>query len=106
MTIFHARLPKGHGVPGLKKEFDHGIPEEMKPFYQLDYNFHTCSWWRSLWEASNLVEDIKCCELECHEQAWKEWLSCDHEYAKRDIAMMEAEDGKYYNTVFLTATRK
>jgi cyclopropane fatty-acyl-phospholipid synthase-like methyltransferase len=94
------------GVPGLQKEFDDGVPEEMKPYYQLDYNFHTCEWWRSLWEASNLVKDIHCREMECPKQAWKEWLSCDNEHAKQDIAMMETENGKYFNTVSFSAVRK
>jgi cyclopropane fatty-acyl-phospholipid synthase-like methyltransferase len=94
------------GVPGLQKEFDNGVPEEMKPYYRLDYNFHTCEWWRSLWERSDLVEEIHCRELDCHEQGWKEWLSCDNEHAIQDIAMMEAEGGKYYNTVSFRATRK
>lgn len=94
------------GVPGLKKEFNGNIPEEMRPFYQDDYNFHTCEWWTALWKDSELVEGIRSKELDCHEQAWVEWLSCDHEYAKRDIAMMEAEGGKYYATVYIRASRK
>ena len=36
------------GVPGLKKEFDDGVPEEMEPFYKLEYHFHTCDWWKAL----------------------------------------------------------
>ena len=94
------------GVPGLKKEFDEGIPPEMQPYYKLEYNFHTCTWWKKLWEKSNLVEDIRCRELEAHKQAWDEWLKCDNEYAKGDIAMMEADGGKYYNTVSFSAVRK
>lgn len=93
------------GVPGLQKEFDDGVPEEMKPYYQLDYHFHTSEWWKSLWGASDLVENVECKELGCHKQAWKEWLSCDNEHAKQDIAMMETEDGKYFNTVSFSATR-
>ena len=94
------------GVPGLKKEFNGNIPEEMRPFYQDDYNFHTCEWWTALWEDSELVEGVYSKELDCHEQAWVEWLSCDHEYAKRDIAMMEAEGGKYYATVYIRSSRR
>jgi cyclopropane fatty-acyl-phospholipid synthase-like methyltransferase len=94
------------GVPGLQKEFDDGVPEEMTPYYQLDYNFHTCHWWRSRWEASDLVTEIHCRELDCHEKAWKEWLSADNEHAKQDIVMMETEGGKYFSTVFFSAIRK
>jgi len=93
-------------VPGLKYEFESGIPEEMQPFYKLEYHFHSCDWWASLWEASTLVEGIVVKELDCHRQAWKEWLSSDNEYAMNDRAMMNAEAGKYYNTVFIQARRK
>jgi cyclopropane fatty-acyl-phospholipid synthase-like methyltransferase len=94
------------GVPGLQEEFDDGIPEEMEPFYKLEFHFHTCHWWTALWERSTLVEGIRSRELEVHHEAWKEWLSSDNEYAKSDIAMMEADGGKYYSTVFIEATRK
>lgn len=94
------------GIPGLKKEFDKGIPEEMEPYYKLEYNFHTCTWWKELWGKSSLIGDVKCRELDCHEQAWNDWLSCDNEHAKGDIPMMEADGGKYYNTVSFSGVRK
>ncbi len=94
------------GVPGLKEEFTGEVPEELEPFYQHDYHFHTCQWWTELWKASKLVEGISSRELDCHQQAWDEWLRCDNEHAQEDIAMMEAEGGKYYATVFIGATRK
>ncbi|MGA1820590.1 MAG: SAM-dependent methyltransferase [Thermoplasmatota archaeon] len=94
------------GVPGLHKEFDEGVPEEMIPFYKLEYNFHTCEWWKAHWEASDLVEDIRCRQLDCHGQAWKDWLSSDNEYAIQDRPMMEADGGKYYTTVSISAVRK
>lgn len=94
------------GIPGLRKEFDNGIPIEMKPYYKLEYNFHTCNWWKELWKKSKLIKDIRCRELNCHNRAWEEWLSCDNEHAKGDIPMMEADGGKYYNTVSFSAVRK
>lgn len=94
------------GVPGLKNEFENGIPEELKPFYKLEYHFHTGEWWAALWDNSELIEDINSRDLDCHKEAWDEWLSCENEYAKQDIAMMEAEGGKYYSTVFIRASKK
>lgn len=94
------------GVPGLQNEFDNGIPDEMKPFYQLEYHFHTCEWWKALWQSCVLVDRVECRDLDCHKEAWKEWLSCGHEYAKQDVAMMEAEGGKYYATVSIKASKK
>ncbi len=94
------------GVPGLQREFNGNIPVEMEPFYKEEYHFHTCSWWKDLWSGSKLVENIQCRELECHKEAWNEWLRCDNEYAKQDIDMMKAEGGKYFSTVSFSATRK
>ena len=81
------------GVPGLQNEFDNGIPDEMKPFYKLEYHFHTCNWWKALWQASDLVKDINCRELDCHDRAWKEWLCCDNEHAEQDIAEFHGHVG-------------
>lgn len=94
------------GVPGLQNEFENGIPEEIKPYYKLEYHFHSCQWWKEHWSRSELVDDIECRDLSCHKTAWEDWLSCDNEHAKQDIAMMEAEGGRYYNTVFIKARRK
>jgi len=94
------------GIPGLQKEFDEGIPVEMEPYYKLEYNFHTCAWWKKLWGNSNLVGDVRCREMDCHKQAWEDWLSYDNEHAKGDIPMMEADGGKYYNTLSFSAVRK
>ena len=94
------------GIPGLRKEFNEGIPAEMEPYYKLEYNFHTCTWWKDLWKESSLVEEVRCRELDCHKRAWGDWLSCDNEHAKGDIPMMQADGGKYYNTVSLSAVRK
>jgi cyclopropane fatty-acyl-phospholipid synthase-like methyltransferase len=94
------------GVPGLQKEFNGNIPVEMEPFYKEEYHFHTCSWWKDLWSGSEFVENIQCKELDCHKEAWDEWLMCDNEHAKQDIDMMKAEGGKYFSTVSFSATRK
>lgn len=93
-------------APGLQKEFDDGVPEELKPFFKLEYHFHTCDWWKDLWSRSEMVEEIHCNSIVCHKQAWKDWLISDNEYAIQDRPMMEAEGGNYYNTVFFEARRK
>lgn len=52
------------------------------------------------------MEIRECSELSIHEEAWADWLECDNEYAKRDIDMMKAEAGHYFNLVKLVATKK
>lgn len=91
-------------MPGLLKEFPGEVfPAELQPFWQGDMNFHSAEWWKELWEASGLVEIIEAFDLSCHAEAWADWLKCDNPYAKHDIDMMEAEAGKYFNTVGLVA---
>lgn len=94
----------GMAVPGLKQDFPDGIvPEEMRPFWQPDMNIYSTSWWRSLWEKERGIRLETCREMDCLEQAWREWLQSPNPYAQGDIAMMEAEGGKYFNLVQMTA---
>lgn len=95
----------GIAVPGLQRDFPDGvIPEEMRPFWQPDMHFHSASWWRALWEKEPGIRLDTCREMDCLKQAWKEWLQSPNPYAQGDIAMMEAEGGKYFSLVQMTAT--
>jgi cyclopropane fatty-acyl-phospholipid synthase-like methyltransferase len=94
------------GIPGLQEEFENGIPREMQPFIKQEYNFHSCAWWKDLWERSNAVDITMCGELDCHKQSWDEWLAWDNEHAIRDIDMMKVEGGRYFNLVSMIAERK
>jgi cyclopropane fatty-acyl-phospholipid synthase-like methyltransferase len=93
------------GVPGLIKEPIHGIPQELQSFLELDMNFHSCEWWKDLLAQDGSVRMDQCYEMECLQPAWADWLTCENEYAKRDIEMMRAEAGKYFNIVGIKATK-
>ncbi|MEL7569913.1 MAG: methyltransferase domain-containing protein [Eubacteriaceae bacterium] len=93
-------------IPGLKKEFANGVPEELMPFWQDDINFYTLSWWKSLWQQSDKIEITHSFSHLCHSLAWEEWLESPNPYAVRDIDMMEAEGGKYFDTIGLIAKVK
>ncbi|HPC89301.1 MAG TPA: methyltransferase domain-containing protein [Methanothrix sp.] len=75
-------------VPGLKKDFEAGVPPEMQPFWQENMNLYSCQWWEKLWRASDLTRTRECRELKCCREAWEDWLACDNYYARRDIDMM------------------
>lgn len=90
-------------VPGLKEELNDGVPPEMRPFWQPDMNFYTCHWWRRLWEREANIEITVCREMDCLEQAWRDWLACPEPHAQADAAMMAAEGGRYFNLVQLIA---
>jgi len=90
-------------VPGLKHEFTAEIPDVLKAYITEDMNFHSCPWWKSLWEKEDLVKVTDCREMNCMKEAWFDWLACDNEYAVQDIHMMEADDDLYLNFVSIKA---
>lgn len=93
-------------IPGLKKEFTNGVPEELMPFWQEDINFYTLDWWKALWQKSDKIEITQAFSHLCHNKAWEEWLESPNPYAVRDIDMMAAEGGKYFDTIGLIAKVK
>ncbi len=110
LTKYFAPLVKKGGqvavaVPGLKEEFTNGVPAELQPYWFDDMNLHSCDWWYNLWKNCDSVSIQECKELKCLEEAWQDWLSCDNDYARRDIGMMEAEGGNYFNLVSIVATK-
>jgi cyclopropane fatty-acyl-phospholipid synthase-like methyltransferase len=84
-------------IPGLKRPFNTGVPSELAPFWQPGMNFFTVDWWRQLWQQSANLQIETCTESGRCEQAWQEWLACDHPYAIRDREMMAAEAGNWFN---------
>lgn len=110
LTKYFAPLVKKGGqiavaFSGLKKEFTNGVPVELQPYWFDDMNFHSCDWWYDLWKNCDSVSIQECKELKCLEEAWQDWLSCDNDYARRDIGMMKAEGGNYFNLVSIVATK-
>lgn len=87
-------------IPGLKEDFPDGVvPQELKPFWQPEMDFHSCMWWESLWQQEPGIKTILCREMDCCRQAWDDWLQSPNPYAQGDIPMMEVEGGKYFNLV-------
>lgn len=93
-------------IPGLKKDFVSGVPNELAPYWQDDINFYSLDWWKALWQQSDKIEIMHAFSHLCHNLAWEEWLESPHPYAKRDIKMMEAEGGNYFDTIGLIAKIK
>ena len=43
-------------VPGLVDEFDDGVPNHLKPYWEWDFcSFHSPTWWKAHWEKTGLV---------------------------------------------------
>jgi len=96
-------------IVGLKKDFNGKIPEEMKPFFarkEVEEQIRGIDWWTDLWRKETGVEIINISEMKCHKQAWAEYLKTRNPAIadeKWDLDMMNAEGGKYYNTIQLIA---
>jgi cyclopropane fatty-acyl-phospholipid synthase-like methyltransferase len=95
----------GVAVPGFVEEYGENIPADISPYVKPEYNFHSCGWWRSLWETSPLVKVTACHGLDCCAEAWADWLTSDNPYAVSDREMIKAESGRYFNLVGLVASR-
>jgi len=94
-------------TPGLQRDFPGGIvPEELVPFWEEDMNFYSRDWWKDLWLRAKTIDLKYCRSMQCHKQAWEDWLKCDNPYAIRDIDMMKAEGGRYFDTIGLIAEVK
>jgi len=91
--------------PGLKYEFGDNVPPEMQTFWEAP-DVARCvrgiEWWKDLFSKAEGIEIINISEMGCHDIAWKEYLASRDpsiEEEKWELDMMEAEDGKYYNTI-------
>ena len=92
-------------VPGLQHDLN-AVPDELLPFWQDGMNFYSTTWWRQLWLQTTALTITDMFTMRCHAQAWQDWLACDNEYAKSDIAMIKAEQGRYFATLGLMAEKK
>ena len=94
--------------PGLKYEFGDNIPPEMQPFWEAP-DVARCvrgiEWWKDLFGKAEGIEIVNISEMVCHDIAWKEYIAsidpCGED--KWTLDMMEAEAGKYFNTIQLIA---
>ena len=93
-------------LPGLQKDFFDDVPAVLQPFWQENMNFYSLSWWKALWEQSSSVAVGECFSHSCQRQSWEEWLQCDNPYAVRDVEMMKAENGEYFDMFGLVAKVK
>ncbi|MGB2578607.1 cyclopropane fatty-acyl-phospholipid synthase-like methyltransferase [Elusimicrobium simillimum] len=91
------------GIPGRKDENDAELAAKMEPYLQGEKNFHSLQWWKDLWQKSKNIEITAAFSMQCHEQAWQDWLASGHSFVKHDIEMMKADSGKYFDTIGLAA---
>lgn len=115
-----ARLLKKGGTialafPGVKKELAGDLPYEMTLSWnnakdEILRTFHSIPWWKELLEKSKEIEIDSIREMQCHDDAWQDWLAVsENEYAelaRNDRISMGAGAGKHMNFIAITARRR
>jgi cyclopropane fatty-acyl-phospholipid synthase-like methyltransferase len=99
----YARLVKQGGQfgtvsPGLTREFENGLPEALKPFWEPNmYAFHSAEWWKNLWQKTGLV-DVTCAqEIPNGKAIWR---------ATADFELHDADNENYLTLLLMTAIKK
>ena len=92
--------------PGMKYELHQNIPEEMKTLWDDEAleMWHSIEWWKPKFET--YLKDFQIGEMECFDQAWQDWLSCDNPYAVEDRVMIATDNGRYMNLIKLSGMIK
>ena len=94
--------------PGMKKDLHDSLPPELLLSWspeQLDY-LHDLNFWKRIFSASNGAELLSLTEMESNEEVWRDWLSCNNEYAVGDRKSMNAGGGKYLNFIAAVLRKK
>ncbi len=94
-------------VPGIKKEFAAGVPAGLAPYWieEVSNTIRSRGWWQDLWKTSAAISLKECKEMKCFKEAWQDWLTCDNDFARKDIGMMDAGGWEHFNLVSMVATR-
>ena len=94
--------------PGMKRDLHDSLPPELLLSWspeQLDY-LHDLNFWKRIFSASNDAELLSLTEMESNEEVWRDWLSCNNEYAVGDRKAMNAGGGKYLNFIAAVLRKK
>lgn len=95
-------------IPGMVHDCHDNLPPELLLSWtpdQLEY-MRDATYWKNLLTASKGAELLSIAEMECTDEAWADWLTCDNEYARGDRASMEAGAGKLLNTLAIVLQKK
>ena len=87
--------------PGRKLDEEQPVPNTVSPFWDSDSleMIHSLEWWRPKFEP--YLQDTQFYEMACFDEAWKQWLVCDNEYATGDRAMIQVDNGQFLNQLAL-----
>jgi cyclopropane fatty-acyl-phospholipid synthase-like methyltransferase len=101
--IHYSKLVKQGGQfgivsPGLSREFDKGLPEPMKQYWDPDmYCFHSAKWWHDLWQKSGIVDVTHAESIPNGKELWN--MTADS-----DLHAVDTEN--YLTLISMTAIKK
>lgn len=92
-------------VPGTTAEYG-AVPREIEPYLTPeDFDtLHSLGWWNDVFRKSKMLR-VESIDEYVSDEAWRDWLECDNEYAARDREMFEAGCGKYFNFISMIGRR-
>jgi SAM-dependent methyltransferase len=92
-------------VPGLRHEFDNGVPDELQPFWQPDFlSWHSADWWNQHWTKTGLVNMMTADNFDDGEgyRIFITWARV----MKRDQGLLPADGGRNISFVRLAGTKR
>ena len=95
-------------VPGMKKDCHANLPEVLLRSWtpeQLDY-IHDINYWQKIFQASRNAELLSIHEMQCNEEAWRDWLASDNEYAINDRKTMLSGGLDFMNFIAIVLRKK
>ncbi len=88
-------------VPGIKQEFDEGVPAYIEPLWEPELSvFHAPVWWKKHFEKTGLLNVTVCDYLEKGWDIWRSWEQylLDHNLMNPgrddDLALLDADNGR------------
>ncbi len=91
---------------GMKFEVHNNIPKEMEHLWEKEAleMWHSIEWWKPKFE--NYLYNIDIGEIECFERAWQDWLNCGNSYVLEDKEMIETDNGRFMNIIYIKGNLK
>lgn len=85
--------------PSMKSDYTSNIPQEMQPYWEEEalQMWQSVDWWTKNFHGK--IENLSITEMQCYNQAWKDWLELDNEYAIGDRDMFSTDNGRYMNLI-------
>ena len=94
-------------VPGMKEEYDERTDELLSPWLGEEACLlRSVRQWRALLGESPDMASVTVFELNCFEEAWRDWLATDNEYARGDLEHWERVIQPYTNFVGMIVRKK